>query len=147
MKTTVWLTLFLIIIMMLVGCSNGQIPQPSPPTPTELPQPETGKASLIGQLTRDGKPYSNATVRLAEVFRGADNEAAFALNEAASPSTISDDKGYYVFSNVKAAEYVIVVGSLNTNYQIDSDSNSVAIVRKLEADKILRIETIDVDLP
>lgn len=147
MKTIVNFVLILIIIVFLVGCSSNQTTQSSQPTPTELPQPEAGKASLSGQVTRDGKPYSNATVRLAEVFRGADNEAAFALNEAASPSTISNGQGYYLFANVNAGEYVIVVGSLNTNYQIDSDSNSVAVVRKLEPDKILQVEIINVDLP
>jgi len=147
MKTTIRLTLILIMIVLLVGCSSSQMTQTSQPTPTELPQPEAGKASLVGQITKDGKPYSNTTVRLAEVFRNTDNEAAFALNEATSPSTISDSQGYYLFANVNAGEYVIVVGSLNTNYQIDSDSNSVAVVRKLEPDKILQVETINVDLP
>lgn len=147
MKTTIRLTLILIMIVLLVGCSSSQMTQTSQPTPTELPQPEAGKASLVGQITKDGKPYSNTTVRLAEVFRNSDNEAAFALNEATSPSTISDSQGYYLFANVNAGEYVIVVGSLNTNYQIDSDSNSVAVVRKLEPDKILQVETINVDLP
>ena len=147
MKTTIRLTLILIMIVLLVGCSSNQMTQTSQPTPTELPQPEAGKASLVGQITKDGNPYSNTTVRLAEVFRNTDNEAAFALNEATSPSTISDSQGYYLFANVNAGEYVIVVGSLNTNYQIDSDSNSVAVVRKLEPDKILQVETINVDLP
>lgn len=147
MKTTIRLTLILIMIVLLVGCSSSQMTQTSQPTPTELPQPEAGKASLVGQITKDGKPYSNTTVRLAEVFRNTDNEAAFALNEATSPSTISDSQGYYLFANVNAGEYVIVVGSLNTNYQIDSDSNSVAVVRKLEPDKILQVEIINVDLP
>lgn len=135
------------MIVLLVDCSSSQMTQTSQPTPTELPQPEAGKASLVGQITKDGKPYSNTTVRLAEVFRNTDNEAAFALNEATSPSTISDSQGYYLFANVNAGEYVIVVGSLNTNYQIDSDSNSVAVVRKLEPDKILQVEIINVDLP
>ena len=147
MKTTIRFTLIIILIVLFVGCSSSQTAQSSQPIPTELPQPAAGKASLFGQVTKDGKLYSNATVRLAEVFRNSDNEAAFALNEATSPSTISDSEGYYVFSDINAGEYVIVVGSINTNYQIDSDSNSVAVVRKLEADKILHVETINVDLP
>jgi uncharacterized GH25 family protein len=147
MKKIICSILSLLLIFFIVGCSSSQATQSPQPTPTELPQPEAGKASLIGQVIKNGKPYSNATVRLAEIFRGADNEAAFALNEAASPSTISDEEGYYVFSNTTPGEYVIIVGSLNTNYQIDSDSNSVAVIRKLEPDKILNVEIINVNLP
>jgi uncharacterized GH25 family protein len=147
MKKFICGILSLLFIFFTVGCSISQTTQSPQPTPTVLPQPEAGKASLIGQVMKNGKPYSNATVRLAEVFRGVDNEAAFALNEAASPSTISDGEGNYVFSNTKPGEYVIVVGSLNTNYQIDSDSNSVAVIRKLEPDKILNVEIINVNLP
>jgi hypothetical protein len=129
-----------ILLVILAACnqanSNAKV----------LPTPPSGKATVIGQIVPadGGQPYSNVTVRLAEVYRQG-GQAAFALDAANSPGAITDTNGNFVFSNVDAREYVLVVGDPMVSYTIVAQPDGNARVWNAESGKITDIGQIPVN--
>ena len=145
-----FLALFLIFI---TACSNAKPSAINPVvlvTPTPLPQPESGKASVTGQIMHEeGYAMANTIVRLADVARGAEGRGgAFILDIARSPGTFTDKYGYFNVQNVKAGEYVIVVGDVEITgvYQIISQENGNAKIWTLPADQVTDVGIIKVNI-
>lgn len=133
------LVFVLILIFLLTACQNKK-PQ------IEIPTPSNDQAIIYGQiLTQKGIPLQNTSVRLADVYRGEDNDGAFALDEAFSPSALSDENGVYLFADVKPGEYVLFIGSINSNYMIVGNEDGSAIVYKVLPNEVLEIEPISVN--
>lgn len=112
--------------------------------------PEPGKASVIGRImTRDtNQPYANVIVRLAPVVDlGTDEEDAFALDEARSPGTISDESGYFAFSSIEPGDYVLIFGNISTIYVIPTSTPDHAIVVKLMQDQVTNIGELQIKFP
>src|SRR4030066_441791 len=109
------LVILSIFILFITACNKITSPTINPEvlsTATPPPSPESGKASMIGQVMhQEGYGLSNTIVRLAEVARGAEGRGgAYILDISRSPGTITDENGRFAILNVKAGEYVIVVG-------------------------------------
>ena len=138
MKKPSSIFLFLLIIF-LVSCRTSS-------TSTEvkvLPSPEAGKAVIHGQVLSDPADHlDNTTLRLAEVYRNEDGDGAFALDEATSPSTISDENGNFVFVNIEPGEYVLFIGSLHTDFVVNTNPDSSAVVYEVGPGETLEIEPI-----
>jgi hypothetical protein len=119
-------------------------------TPTPLPQPETGKATIVGQvLHKQGYTMGDTVVRLADVARGAEGRGgAYILDIARSPATITDENGYFSIQNVKAGEYVIVVGDVEMTgvYEIIAEANGQARVWNFPADQVTDIGVLTVSI-
>lgn len=113
----------------------------------DLPEPEPGKASIIGKVTSidDGKPIGDVTVRLAEVYRQGD-QGAYVLDGAQSPGDITDELGKFFIQDVEAKEYVIVVGDVYGSYDIISESSGEAKVFNAISDEILDVGELEVDI-
>jgi hypothetical protein len=128
------------ILLSLVGCQKNVIPAKGFPTP------ESGKATVAGRLfsSTNKKALTGTVVRLAEVYRQ-NGEGAFLLDAAASPGTVTDQEGYFVFPNVDAKEYVLVVGDPMISYVIVSGSDGQAKVWKTESNKITNVGDIYVN--
>jgi hypothetical protein len=86
--------------------------------PSELAE---GKSLVVGRLFSQGsgEPLNRGLVRLAEVYcpegindEDKANECFWTLANAGSPSTFTDENGYFEFRDVEARDYVIIVGDL-----------------------------------
>jgi len=131
--------IFLFSVALLVGCqASGQTSAPAP-------TPEVNKAVIYGKLLSEDKtPMSNTIVRLAKVYRteNEDENGTFILDEANSPSTISEEDGDYYFTNIEPGEYVLFIGQLHNDYMIVSDSEQNPKVYEVGEGEMLRIEPI-----
>jgi hypothetical protein len=107
-------------------------------------------ASVVGQvLHQEGHPMVNTIVRLAEVARGAEGRGgAFILDVARSPGTFTDQNGYFNIQNVKAGEYVIVVGDVEITgiYEVIPDTDGKAKIWNLPADKVTDVGVLTVNI-
>jgi len=148
------ISLFLLIFgIVLVGCSETTPSAINPEvllTSTPPPSPETGMATIIGQVMHtDGHSMSNTIVRLADVARGAEGKGgAYILDIARSPGAITDDNGQFIIQNVKAGEYVLVVGDIELTgiYEIIKESNGQAKVWSFPADQITDVGVLVVSI-
>lgn len=135
-KMIFWLIVILFSLTACVKTSSNKV----------VPTPQPGEAVVIGKVfASDGSNLSNSPVRLAEVYRSENNSGAFALDEATSPSTMTDENGEYVFLNIVPGEYVMVVGSINTKYMIIANPDGTAIVQDIKPDVVTEIEPITVN--
>ncbi len=132
--------LSLLLLVVLVTACKTDTPS------TQMPSPEPDLATIHGRvLSEGGTPLQNTSVRLADVYRGEDNDGAFALDEAFSPSALSDEDGFYIFNNINPGEYVLFFGSINSNYMIVANEDGSAIVYKVSPNEVLEIEPISVN--
>ena len=143
----------LIFVIVMVGC-NKTTPSAINPevllTSTPPPSPETGMATIIGQVMhQDGHAMNNTIVRLADVARGAEGKGgAYILDVARSPGTITDENGRFIIQNVKAGEYVLVVGDIELTgiYEIIKESNGQAKVWPFPADQVTDVGVLVVNI-
>ncbi len=139
MNKVVKSALMITTIIFLVGCTAS----PTTSKTASIPTPESGKAIVYGILLSESKqPVGKTVIRLAKVYWGDDENGAFVLDEAHSPSTISREDGSYVFLNITPGEYVLFIGKLDSTYIIVSDSNQVPNVYEVSADETLEIEPV-----
>lgn len=132
----------IIHLLFLAACNNPLVMIENTP----IPLPESGKAIVYGKvLSNSGGPLKNTPIRLAEIYRGEDGSGAFALDEAFSPATMSDENGIYLFSNIPPGEYVLFIGSINTNFMIHANPDLSAIVYEVGSNESLEIETVTVN--
>ncbi len=144
---------FLLALSLMTACSQI-VPTANNPkvlvTATPPALPESGKATVYGQVVHEqGYAMANTIIRLAEVARGAEGRGgAYILDVSRSPGTITDKNGYFSIQNVKAGEYVIVVGDVEGTgiYQIIAEANGTAKVWDFPADKDTNTGIITVNI-
>lgn len=138
------------VIMLVTGaCSNAQAPSvadssdalTSPlrsPLAMPIETPAAGVAAVTGVILAEGTgaPIGGVSVHLAEVFRK-DGEAAYILNTATSPSTVTDAAGQFAIINIPAREYVVIIGDPSASYAILTEPGGTAKVWNAEPGKIL----------
>ncbi|HHX08707.1 MAG TPA: carboxypeptidase regulatory-like domain-containing protein [Chloroflexi bacterium] len=139
-------SLVLIAILLITGAcqidSGVPVIEKDAVTPV-APTPAEGQSTVIGRaLNSSGEPLINISIRLAEVYRGEDGNAAFALDEAFSPAALTDNQGFFIFNSIPAGEYVLFIGSITTEFMIVQNSDGSAVVYKANPGEILEIETI-----
>jgi hypothetical protein len=76
---------------------------------------------------------------LAEVVRDDDGEGVYVLDLAFSPGAMTDEMGIFVFENVDAIEYVIVVGDIESIHEIISDESGIPRTWNAQPDEILQV--------
>jgi hypothetical protein len=110
-----------------------------------LPIPKSGAATATGILydKATGLPITNRTVLLAPVQDG----KAFFIDTASSPTVQSDDFGRFVFSDIEARTYAIIIGDPFGTYTIAPDLKIENKVRvwSVEVNKINDIGDLIVD--
>jgi hypothetical protein len=155
MKFRILIVTLFLIMLAVAGC---QPQQPAIKTsqattaPTPMETMETLDANMGGVTGRamsniTNQPLGNTIVRLAEVVRQND-QAAFVLDTAFSPGTISDENGNFTIMNVPAQEYVIVVGNVEIyqGYEILQDASGKANTYTVTAGEILDVGDLRVNL-
>lgn len=88
-----------------------------------------GKANVKGKLlsSKTSAPLANTVVRLAEVYYGDNTQAeqktggVYALDNAFSPSTISNSEGFFAFTDIDARDYVLLVGDIFGSWALGLD--------------------------
>lgn len=150
------LPFLLVFLLTITACTSSTSTSVNPkvlPTSTPPPQPQSGMATIIGQVMHEqGYPMTNTIIRLADVARGAQGRGgAFILDLARSPGTTTDDNGYFNIQNFDAGEYVIVIGDVEMTgtYEIIEETNGSAKVWNLLADQVtdIGILTVNIELP
>lgn len=139
---------FIFILLLLLSACSSDINPTSQATLTgsdkgaSAPTPNPGTTTVTGRLVSatSGKPFSNEYVALAEVHRNEQGVAAFGLNTRSSPQTSSDENGNFIFKNIPAGEYVVVVGDPMAKSMVLNDlTTGNAKVWNPKADQILEI--------
>lgn len=141
MKTINFIS-FIVLAWFVSSCSLGQ--SLSAPDVTPPASPMKGQSTMVGRvLSRDtGEPLTNEVIRLAEVFRQGE-KGAYVLDVAFSPGARTDDKGYFIFENIPANEYVIVVGKQDAEYDvIEEPDTKLPKVFLLQSDQVLDVGEI-----
>lgn len=125
-----------------------ELENPIPPDePVPTPQPD--QATVTGYVRSEvsGERIPAMIVRLAEVYRNDAGDAAFVLDGAQSPGTLTDLEGRFIFRNVEPREYVLIVGDVEANqYEAIAESPNVAKVWMAEAGQILDMGEVSVEL-
>jgi hypothetical protein len=113
--TKISLAIIILLALFINACgratvqSEGVLDQITPPV-----SPQPGMATVVGQVVEvdSGDPLGDVIIRLAEVVREeeGEGEGVFLLNHSSSPGARTDQKGYFVFPDIKPGEYVVVVG-------------------------------------
>ena len=129
----------ILLLIALSACGKPTIPDtgatPTPPAP-----PQAGLATVVGRLiNQENEVLPGTIVRLAEVVRGVEGRGgAFILDLNSSPAAFTDPQGYFILPNIKAAEYVIVVGDVELTgiYEIIPQADGKARVFTMPADQV-----------
>lgn len=139
--------ILVILVITLTGCnqtSNATQPPVLTPTPPNLP--EAGMATVIGRLVNQkGEHIPRTIIRLAEVVRGAEGEGgAYILDTTHSPGTATGEAGYFIIQNIKATEYVLVIGDVDLTgiYEIIHEDDGMARIFNMPADQITNLGDI-----
>ena len=105
----------------------------------EVVSPSNDLSTLTGIVVseRTNKPIVEIVVQLAEVFYEG-GEGAYVLDTAQSPFTTTDKNGRFVFIDIEAKDYVLVIGSVETNdYKIISNDQEGNVVWSAPSNDIL----------
>ena len=117
------------------------------PSPTPLPQPLSGKATVTGRVVSlSNQPIPQVSIWLAEVIRQGD-QGVFVLDSRSSPGAYTDERGIFVIPNVNPGEYVIVVGDPESLYEIIAESSGEAKVWNIPPDQIFKVGELRVSIP
>ncbi|RIK41058.1 MAG: hypothetical protein DCC55_13170 [Chloroflexi bacterium] len=109
---------------------------------------DQGKAMVVGRLfsQQTGQPLVREVVRLAEVYCPDDTkpedrseECFWALSNAFSPSTFTDEAGYFEFLNVEARDYVLMAGDYIGKYAFMEDEDGKPIIITAPADEATNV--------
>ena len=132
----------LFLLLLVTACGTQ-----SAPTPTSIPRPELGKATVTGKIISivSDKPLPKTSVWLAEVVRQGE-QGAYVLDAVFSPSVYADENGIFVISNVTPGEYVIVIGNPETQHEIISELSGDAKVWNIPADQVYDVGELKVTL-
>ncbi len=137
-----------LILLVLSACTSAPVSQAPVSTPSKpIPTPEPGKAVVVGQVVSNGTqaPIRRTYVYLAQVYWDAEHkQAAYALDIARSPGTISDEQGFFTFRDVPPAEYVIVVGDFYGRNDVERVKDGSAKIQKTDANKVLDVGKVQV---
>jgi len=117
--------------------------------------PSAGKGSLAGRLIRfnTSQPMVNQNLSLPAVLcapgvaeKDKREQCIYVIDEAFDPSVLSDGEGRFVFQDIAAGEYVLMIGSRMTKYVVLTDEFNQPLIWKVEAGKALELGDLVVDL-
>ncbi len=135
-----------LLAWLIVGCTTNKAPVIQGPRPS-FAAPTVGKANVVGQALGAGtqSPIKKTPVYLAQVYTDPQSkQSAYALNLASSPATISDENGFFAFTDVDPNQYVIIVGDYYGENDVVRASNGDAQVYELKAGEVTDVQAVQV---
>ncbi len=125
----------------------------SPLEELEVEAPGGDQTIVIGQLVSfDDEPLPGEVVRLPAVNCPEDVteedkrfRCFWALDDAASPSAITDENGIFVFDSVPAQDYVLLIGDIMNRYTLIQDQDERAVIYTAAPGGILELGQFAVD--
>lgn len=130
---------------MVTEVNNTQVsPGKTEPIATEFSILQNGMTRFCGNIVKsDGAPIDSIVVFFPEVYYGDSNQdGAFVLNTSASPSAITDSMGWYCTKDLAPGDYILVIGSPDSEYEIYSEDGTKAIVWSVDEGETLDIGVI-----
>ena len=137
--------------------SQPASPLSAPVSPLAAPAfdaPSAGKAAIAGRLIdiKTGLMMADQNLSLPAVLCApgvaeADKreQCFYMIDEAFDPSTLTDGEGRFIFQDIPAGEYVLMVGNLMTEYTVLTDELNQPLIWKADANNVLDVGDIVVD--
>ena len=100
----------LLIVVILLAASFTAVQAAKVYLPLAENNVHSGMATITCRLMTDRV----TTVRLAECWE----KKVFILDLAFSPGTYSDEDGYFIFEEVEAVDYVIIIGNMRNGFLV-----------------------------
>lgn len=119
-------TIFLLLVNLLISCQKTNDINEIIPKHVIA----ENKTAISGFIIKGSKSLAveGIVVRLGNVIWSDEKtDGNFIIDGANSPSTITDEKGYFLFNNIEVDDYVIVVGNL--------EESPIIIVQKDQREK------------
>lgn len=154
----IYIALILFFLLLFTGCNAVNQATPiatevnnaqttlgdTEPTGTEIPFLQDDMTRFCGKIVnQDGVPIDSIVVFFSEVYYGDGNQdGAFVLNTSASPSALTDSQGQFCTQDITAGDYVLVIGSPDSTFEIYSDDGTKAILWSAVKDETLDIGEI-----
>jgi hypothetical protein len=114
-----------------------------------IPTAAPDRAVLTGQLlsTTTNAPISSRAVRLAPVYRAAPGSAdgAYVLDEARSPAATTNAEGVFVFTDLEAAEYVLMITIAEGQHELVTEPSGKPKVWQADSGKVTNLGEVRVD--
>ena len=140
-----FLLLVLSIALLLSACSTVTT-SPTPAIPTASAASGVVAGRLVSQDTHSA--YANRYVFLAVVSYNKEGQGAFFVDTVHSPTTQSDDKGYFRFVDVMPEDYVLVVGEPAMGSVAITDPNTGnPKIWKVKSGKVIQMGEIPFAFP
>jgi hypothetical protein len=146
-----WILAVFLILALLTACGGPAAPAASPQATVEVQEtlaaPDPDKTTVIGRVVNitSGQPLADTIVRLAEIVRQG-GEGAFILDVGFSPGAITDAQGYFAMENISVKEYLVVVGNVETDYEIIIHPDGSAKTFETEGGSIIDLGQIETKL-
>jgi hypothetical protein len=123
------------------------IETPADPVATPSAEESTISGQVLSISGRSPEPLKATEARLAAVFwDDTKTEAAFLIDAATSPTTLTDEAGSFKFIRIEPRDYVIVVGDLYGQNVILSNPDGSAVVYTAQPGEVLDVGILEVDL-
>lgn len=148
MRLNVFLLALLLCLPLLYACSGTAPAQQAQANRPTAPQPSGDTSVLIGQAvgTGSGAPIKQTPVYLARIhWDEAHQNAAYVLDAANSPATLTDQNGYFSFADLPSLEYAIVVGATDGNNDVVRETNGNARIYQPQPGKTIDAGTVQVN--
>lgn len=163
-------SVFLGIVLLLFAACKTTTPMPgvspvvnSPPAtpilgatippfePTPIPEPTSGKGSIIGRFIdyETGAPAGTTIpVFLGEFNALSDGETnLITFSPSSAPSVLIDEHGYFAFLDVDPGFYPFLLWLPNSSSVLTHPDTEQAVVATVTAGKITDLGEVAVDLP
>lgn len=117
--------------------------------------PAAGKGALAGRLIQFGsnKPLVNQNLSLPAIVcppgvaeKDKREQCIYVIDDAFDPSVLTDGEGHFIFQNITAGEYILLIGNRVTRYTILTDELNQPLIWKVEADKVVDLGDLVVEL-
>ena len=133
--------LSIIIVFIFSGCSV----KPRYESALKLiPTPIQGKATIVGMvISEKGVSLSGVPVKLAKIF-GENKNGIFVLDNAFSPSGITNQNGEFLIENFDLGAYVLVIGNPEGKYEIIDDGWGNPKIWSFDENNVVNIGAIKV---
>jgi hypothetical protein len=115
-----------------------------------------GKSSVVGRLidVKSGQPMANQNLSLPSVIcppgvaeKDKREQCVYAVDDAFDPSAITNQDGSFVFRDIPAGDYVMLIGNPATKYTVLANESKQPLIWSAKADQVLNAGDLAVDLP